>query len=272
MFFVNKIVTRKNIYLFIGLFWPGASLFSEVKAQFALTPALTNASCPDSADGSLSVTVTGGMAPYTYAWLPGGETTSAITNLAPGTYTLSVTDNNGADTVKSYSVGPGPFNITEMIIPPACTPNGSIGIIMTGASPPYQYAWSNGSSSQSIQFLAAGSYALQVSDSKGCVKNYTYQLVQAECEITPTAYFTPNDDGINDTWYIQNAEYYENARMIVFDRWGSRVHEQRGAYEPWNGKSYLGLPVPSAVYYYFFFKDKDDKQTEALKGSVTIMR
>ncbi|HEY4799674.1 MAG TPA: gliding motility-associated C-terminal domain-containing protein, partial [Bacteroidia bacterium] len=109
-------------------------------------------------------------------------------------------------------------------------------------------------------------------DANGCTKRYSYVLAQEKCFVEPAKYFTPNDDGINDTWVIVNSQYFNNIHLIVFDRWGTRVFEKRGTYEPWDGKSYLGLPVPDAVYYYFFYQDKEDKQKDAIKGSVTIVR
>ncbi|HEU4718099.1 MAG TPA: T9SS type A sorting domain-containing protein [Bacteroidia bacterium] len=54
----------------------------------------TNASCPSCSDGTASTAASGGTAPYTYMWSPGGQTTSSVTGLAPGTYVVCVTDAN----------------------------------------------------------------------------------------------------------------------------------------------------------------------------------
>mgnify|MGYP001600970250 CR=1 FL=1 len=102
--------------------------------------------------------------------------------------------------------------------------------------------------------------------------DFSYPLTEIECKVYPAQHFTPNGDDFNDTWSIANAQYFNNARLIIFDRWGTKVYEHKGLYEPWNGKSYLGIPVPDAAYYYFFYRDKDNKQKQAQSGSITIVR
>lgn len=62
-------------------------------------------SCGDKCTGSISVSVSGGAAPYSYSWQPGGEITSGLTGLCPGSYTLSVTDNAGNKGSQIITVG-----------------------------------------------------------------------------------------------------------------------------------------------------------------------
>ncbi|MBI4929446.1 MAG: gliding motility-associated C-terminal domain-containing protein [Bacteroidetes bacterium] len=260
-----------NKYLFLVFCFIILSSISSL-AQLAITPSVTNATCPDSSNGSISVIVSGGTTPYTYQWLPDLQTTSSITGISPGTYSITVTDNIGSSSTASYVVGPTPFADNADIQSPFCTSNGHIVLIPIGGTAPYQFSWSTGSTNQSITSIGEGVYSVVVTDANNCSVTYSYPLTETECFVTPEPYFTPNGDGINDTWFISNAQYFDNAHVIVFDRWGTRVHEQRGTYEPWNGKSYLGISVPVAVYYYFFYQEKDDKQKNSKSGSVTIMR
>ena len=242
-------------------------------AQLNISPTIANATCPDTSDGSISVSVSGGTLPYTYQWLPGGQTTSAITGLSPGTYSISATDNDGINSTASYVVGPVPISDNSQIQSPFCTSNGSIIDIPSGGNgSPYQFLWNTGQTIAGILSIGAGNYSVIITDVNNCTANFSYSLTEIECFISPEQYFTPNGDGINDTWLIANAQYFDNIHLIVFDRWGTRVHEQRGTYQPWDGKSYFGIPVPDAVYYYFFYQDKDDKQKNAKNGSVTIIR
>jgi gliding motility-associated-like protein len=243
-------------------------------SQFSIVPSVVNASCSDSHDGSISVLVSGGTAPYAYLWSPGGETTSSITGLNAGTYAVTVTDNAGADSTVSYVLGPSTIvnDTLGKIKYPYCTNNGYIVLHVSGGSGTYQYAWNTGSSGIGITDLGAGDYSVIVTDAGSCTSSFAFSLTETECFVTPQTYFTPNDDGINDTWIIINSEYFEDAKLIVFDRWGTKVYEHKGKYENWDGKSYLGIPVPDAVYYYFFYQDKDDKQKASKHGSVTILR
>lgn len=243
-------------------------------SQFTITPTIVNSTCSYDSSGSISILVSGGAIPYTYLWSPGGETSSAITGLMPGTYAVTITDNSGADSIVSFVVvAPPPIiDSSHTVIDPACTNDGRIVLLVSGGTPGYQYAWSNGSPNVGITELWAGDYSVLVTDANNCTATFNFSLTETECFVTPTKHFTPNDDGINDTWSISNSQYFPDAKIIIFNRWGSRVYEHKGLYESWDGKSYLGVPVPDAVYYYFFYQDKDDKQKAAKSGSVTIIR
>ena len=79
--------------------------------------------------------------------------------------------------------------------------------------------------------------------------------------------FTPNGDGINDTWVISGLENDASALIKVFNRFGTIVYQSKGYNVPWNGTS-NGKKIPSGVYYYVI-SAKDGKQV--LSGSLTII-
>ena len=243
-------------------------------AQLTVTSTVTDAPCSYDSAGSISVSVSGGAIPYTYLWSPGGEATSLVTGLLPGTYGLTVTDNAGADSTLSFLIGPAPLanDTLSGINLPFCTNNGSIVLNVSGGTGAYQYLWSNSSTEAAVGQLPAGYHSVEVTDGNNCKAIFSFSLAEKECFVSPEPYFTPNGDGHNDTWFIANSQYFEDARVIIFDRWGMKVFEHRGLYESWDGKSYLGVPVPDAVYYYFFYQDKDDKQKATKNGSVTLLR
>lgn len=243
-------------------------------SQFIIIPAINNATCSYDSNGSISVSVSGGAIPYTYLWSPGGEASSSVTGLVPGTYEVTITDNAGIDSTVSYAVGPSPVvnDTAGKITLPLCTNNGSILLSVSGGTLSYQYAWSNGSPNVGITQLTAGDYSVVVTDGNNCMATFNFFLPEKKCFVNPEPYFTPNGDGINDTWLIANSGYFPDARVIIFNRWGAKVYDRKGTYESWDGKSYLGVPVPDAVYYYFFYQDKEDKQKAAKNGSVTILR
>jgi gliding motility-associated-like protein len=84
--------------------------------------------------------------------------------------------------------------------------------------------------------------------------------------IIPTA-FSPNGDGINDTWKIPMLVGYPQSRMSIYNRFGVRIFEAMGYELPWNG-SHEGKPLPAGIYYYVI-----DLKPENIKmsGSVAIL-
>src|ERR1700722_14773402 len=85
---------KKIIPLLIASFLLAVLSIGKIQAQ-ALTIKITsstNPTCPYDSNGSAFVLATGGYAPYTYLWEPGGQTTDSATNLGIGTYTVLVTD------------------------------------------------------------------------------------------------------------------------------------------------------------------------------------
>ena len=84
----------------------------------------------------------------------------------------------------------------------------------------------------------------------------------------PTA-FSPNGDGVNDTWNILNLDRYPNARLRVFDISGHQVFSSIGYLREWDGR-YRGKILPGASYYYIL--DLNDQNDRKLKGKITIIR
>ncbi len=110
-------------------------------------------------------------------------------------------------------------------------------------------------------------YMLTVSSSNGCSTSAVFVISVLQ---QPVVYntFTPNGDGVNDTWNISNLNTYVNATVEVFNRNGGRVYYSIGYPVPWDGR-YNGKDLPEGVYYYII-NPKNGRQ--ALSGSVTIIR
>lgn len=123
-------------------------------------------------DGSLSASVTGGVGPYSYAWIPVNPATPSISNLCSGIYIATVTDANGCaqtdTTTLSNSTGPTiTYTSTEISCANQC--NGSISAIATGINPGYTYSWTPGNqTTNTISGLCAGNYILEAVDNLGC--------------------------------------------------------------------------------------------------------
>jgi len=84
--------------------------------------------------------------------------------------------------------------------------------------------------------------------------------------------FSPNGDGINDTWEILGIEKYPDANIQIYNRWGQLIFQTTG-YPPskrWNGTSKSGKPLAASAYYYVI-NVRDDDFEEPVKGHVTIL-
>jgi gliding motility-associated-like protein len=117
------------------------------------------------------VQVTGGTPPYTYNWAGTVQgNTATATNLSSGNYSVTVSDANGCTQILPLSVNDVPgINFTTNAQGASCgNANGAASVTASGGTPPYSYAWSNGSSGSLITQIPAGNYSVIISDSLGC--------------------------------------------------------------------------------------------------------
>ena len=143
---------------------------TQPTAMSATIPTVTNAPC-NGTFGSACANVTGGTPPYTYAWAPMGGNAQCASNLAPGSYTLVVTDSHGCTAPATVTITqPTPLTstITATNSTKACVCNGTASVTPSGGTPGYTYIWSNGKNSSTITGLCAGNYSVTIVDANGC--------------------------------------------------------------------------------------------------------
>ncbi|MBN2730457.1 MAG: gliding motility-associated C-terminal domain-containing protein [Bacteroidales bacterium] len=247
------------------------NIFIDQPDSISVVGDITITSCYGGNDGSIELFVGGGTSPYIYNW-SSGDNTEDVNGLNSGDYFVSVTDDHGCETVEHYYVGSMPqIEINSNVIPVSCSDNsdGSIYVIITGGAGNYNYNWSNGSDSSFVGDLEPGTYILTVTDNNGCQLTNDYILPESlnDCIFIPSS-FTPNGDGTNDTWVINNIDLYPGNMVKIFNRWGTLLYEGNPYTDPWDG-SYKGSQVPSETYYYVV--DLNNGQ-EAFTGTVTIIR
>lgn len=128
-------------------------------------------SCNGEQDGSIKVVINGGTAPYTYDW-SNGSTTKNVNNLAPGNYTLTLTDDGGCITTHSIDVQePNVLGATaSQVSPNNGTYNGVATTDVTGGTHPYTYKWNTSpfQYNQSATGLGDGTYEVTITDYRGC--------------------------------------------------------------------------------------------------------
>jgi hypothetical protein len=139
-------------------------------AVLTLTTSSTNVLCNGGSDGTASVTANGGTAPYTYAWSNQSGTANA-SNLSAGSYSVVVTDANNCSATASVTITqPTSLTLSFTTANVTCNGgnNGSATANVNGGTAPYSYAWSNGSSTATINNLIAGTYSVTITDANGC--------------------------------------------------------------------------------------------------------
>ncbi len=131
----------------------------------------TNASCNGANDGSATSTTIGGTLPYNYQW-SNGEVVSNLMNLSAGTYTLTVTDNNGcSDTTSVVIMESALLSVsTNVDANVSCIglSDGGATVTATGGTTPYTYQWDSGQSVSTTTGLNAGTHLVTITDNNGC--------------------------------------------------------------------------------------------------------
>jgi len=133
-----------------------------------LDTATQKANC-GTATGAAGVTPQNGTGPYTYQWI-NGATTSSISNVAAGTYRVTVTDGSGCSKNATVVVGStGNLSSNSNKQDATCGAcDGAAQVTPSGGSAPYAYQWSNGATTQTISNLCAGTYTATFTDANNC--------------------------------------------------------------------------------------------------------
>ncbi len=111
-------------------------------------------------------------------------------------------------------------------------------------------------------------YTLKLTGDGGCTVSKDIFVLVLKPPKAPNA-FSPNGDGINDTWKIQQLERYPDATVDVYDRYGQLVYAAINYTIPWDGRNKAGKPLPIGTYY-FIVNPKNGKPL--ISGSVTIVK
>ena len=180
--------------------------------QLQITVAVNPVQCHGNANGTAQCTITTeSTPPYNYNWSNGESTlnttatSNTVSNFTAGSYTVSVTDNNGCLETANFTISEPPaWNISETISDATCgNNNGSIDISVNGNTSPYNYNWEgpNGYSSVSedISNVSAGSYSVTISDANACDTIVAYSIIDAGAPvISINAVTEPSCNGGND--------------------------------------------------------------------------
>jgi len=148
---------------------------------------LVHLKCNGDNDGSISLNPTGGTPGYQYLWgAPGNQTTSSITNLTAGTYSVTITDTNGCSKNEIYIINePALFSSIPIGVDVSCNGlcDGMMAVTIGGGTPPYTYTWANNQpippASQDTLFNVCAPFltnSVTVTDSNGCLTTQTITI------------------------------------------------------------------------------------------------
>ncbi len=196
----------------------------QLKQFELLGTSSTNVSCNGGTDGTATISVSGGIAPYTYDWND-GQTTATAVGLAAGEYFVTVTDALGAEFVELFLIEePDPIEMmtsenTTVYMgyePASCTTLEVIAVI--GGTAPYTYEWNTGDTTTTLEVCPeeTTTYTVTVTDANGCTSmaNIEVEVIDVSC-------------GNNPNW--PKVEVCHNGHTICIPAWAVQYHLNHGA-------------------------------------------
>ena len=164
--------------------------------------------CAGDATGVLAATVHGGVAPFTYAWSGTGQQGPVVTGLDARTYSLVVSDANGALAVATYTLAaPPPLIAAVAATPPRCSggTDGEVTLSVTGGQAPYALVWDHGSQGDRLTGLPAGAYRCTITDAAGCQAEALATLEAAPPLTVTVVTFDPDCADSTSGWLAAEA-------------------------------------------------------------------
>jgi len=170
----------------------------------SISGSVTNVLCYGANDGAIALTITDGIAPFNYQWTgPNGFTSTSkdITGLAPGVYTVQVSDSGGCIVSQSFTVTENTrVEPNLVVVQPTCGGQpGTATVSPSGGSAPYNIVWSNGDTASSVN-LNYGSYSVTITDSNGCSRTQSFVINNIQPAIITGYAHQPTALGVNDGW------------------------------------------------------------------------
>lgn len=231
-----------------------------------------NPACDGEASGIIEVQ-TNEADDVTFSWSSSPSTEQVAMDLFAGPHQVVATNLAGCtDTASFVLVDPPPI-LVELVASLASEcgeDNGFLEVLASGGVGTLSYDWDEGSDGSRQDGIDAGEFDLQVTDVNGCVLDTTLELTCVDLvPPTPNEFLSPNGDGLNEVWVIDNIGYYEDATIHVFNQWGGEVFQAEQPYlNNWRGTNKRGETLPSATY--FFVIDTKKKSQKPFKGFLEL--
>jgi len=222
---------------------------------------------------------------YTFEWSLNGAviplataSTYGITTVSPGDYTVVATSTNPpmlgcpSDISNTYTViqsGPPVADNPAYTVSNAFAENQIIAINVLGFGV-YEYSLDDGpfQTSNIFEYATLGTHTVRIKDTRGTIScgEISIQDIQT---ISYPHYFTPNGDGIHETWNVVGLNQ-SNAKIYIFDRYGKLLKQISAIGEGWNG-TYNGYLLPSTDYW-FTVEYFEGNATKIFKSHFSLKR
>jgi gliding motility-associated-like protein len=237
--------------------------------------------CTGMTDGEAAVVVQGGTGLLSVDFLPASlDVTDEGNNLYTindlGELTLNIILEDGVGCVEELEIEVVPDIITDMVLttfssPESCwnTQDGTATVGVQNGNLPISYQWFDSEmqiTPTAIGLLSNDTYTVRVTDDIGCTLTTSVFVEPTIGCFFITNAITPNGDGANDTWILGGLEFFPDANIEVFNRWGQQVFQSTGYAAPWDGQ-YRGQLLPVADYYFII---EYDKSKDPIIGTLTI--
>lgn len=211
-------------------------------------------------------------------WLPIVNTTSSLTysGLIQNTWYAAIVQNGTCSPDTSTSAAITVFTPFPVSAGNDTTISAGQSLTLNGSGSGFPL-WSSGSTlSNSTIFNpvatppATTNYVLTVTDVNGCINSdaVLITVIQPDFNGIISNLFTPNGDGVNDYWYIQDIQNYPENEVFIFNIYGQQLYDQKNYTNDWGG-TYNGKELPDGTYYYVL---KLTDPELVLKGSLDILR
>lgn len=248
-----------------GSNWSVLDTFSTITGPpYVVQTVINDVTCFGGNDGSIDITINGGTLPYSYQWTT-GDTTQNLSNMAAGNYSCTVTDLVGATVLTGILTVNEPTAITladSTIINDDGTGNGSIDVIITGGTAPYQYNWSNGDTVANITNLMTSIYTLTVTDAAGCMETFMIDLPVSTNSILASKLdlnIHPNPVRNGGTVTLEISEISENVSYELHNLLGQQVDS--GVIDVQNERSKVKMPNEQGFYLLTILVDSEKVKT-----------
>jgi len=175
-----------------------SGVITQPAAPLSASVSGTNVLCFGGTTGTANVVASGGTAPYSYSWNTSpAQTTSAATNLASGTYTVTIIDSKNCQTTQSVTItqpsAPLSGTISTTTVNCYGGSNGSATVTPSGGTGPYNFIWTTvpAQTSATASNLPAGTHTVLITDANNCSVTRTATVTQPASALAVTSTFTP---------------------------------------------------------------------------------
>ncbi|MCD6333046.1 MAG: gliding motility-associated C-terminal domain-containing protein, partial [Bacteroidales bacterium] len=234
-------------------------------------------SCYGKSDGEIKIFASGEGSVYTFSLDDGvsfSENQGYFQHLDAGSYPVVVSEDSACTVRYPHPVEirePAEIVINYKQISPSCDQcsDGELILNISGGNPPYDILWSDLETGRKRSNLTLGDYPVWITDAHKCTGYRLVTLEMGHVALSIPNAFTPNGDGINETWIIASLNGFPDALVQVFDRFGRKVYESEKGYPvPWDGRDTDGNLLPMGSYFYII---RYNITQPPVSGAVTII-